>query len=184
MFQAPSKTTVYASPADPIDVNERYLFKLAKLEDEGVSKFADQAKGENFHNIRWHFRVALASNPTVPILTTDNDPWEHVEWTSSKTGKNPKNGMVAKARAWAEALVGHALEDEDIDDSLGDRIMDKVATGFFEEKEIIGQTGETYTRLKIMRLQPFRAKTADAPAPASAAVAAPAPAQPKAAATF
>lgn len=180
MFQAPSKTASYAASAEPIDVNERYLFKLVKLGDEGVSKFADQAKGENFHNIRWHFRIALASNPSVPILTTDNDPWEHVEWTSSKTGKNPKNGMVAKARAWAEALIGYALEDGDIDDTLGDRIMDKVATGFFEEKEIVGQTGEAYTRLKIMRLSPMRGK-AEAPAPAPAAAA---PAQAKTSATF
>lgn len=175
MFQAPSRTTTYTAPAEDIDINERYLFKLAKLEDEGVSKFADPAKGETFHNIRWHYRVALASDPSKPILDTEGKPWEHVEWTTSKTGKNPKSGVAAKARLWAEALIGHALEDDEIDDGLSDRILNKVASGLFEEKELTNQSGEVYTRLRIMRLSPLKTKAGAAPAPTPVPTPTPAP---------
>ena len=159
MFQAPSKRTVYAAPAEEIDVDQRYLFRLIKIVDEGVSKFADAAKGEDFHNLRWHFRVAFADSPTTPIYTSDGEPWEHVEWTTSKTGKNPKNGMVAKARAWMEALIGRALDDDEIRPDMDDQLIDHVASGLFENKENTNQmTGEVTTQLRILRLSPYKAK--------------------------
>lgn len=180
MFDTPTKTTAYVAPATEIDVDTRYLFKLVHLEDEGVSTYADPAKNQTFHNIRWHYRVAVADTKQS-IKDVDGNDWEHVEWTTSKTGKNPKNGMVAKSRLWIEALLGHTIEDEEITPDLPGMILNRYAQGFFEEVERVSQAGEAYTKLKIMRLSPYKAgakaeaKPAPKPAPkpqliASAAV--------------
>lgn len=156
MFDAPSKGTSFVAPREPIDIDLRYIFKLIKLEDQGVSKFADPAKNETFHNVQWTFNVAKHDTKEV-IFNIDNEPWEHIEYTTSKTGKNPKNGMVAKARLWMEALLGHALEDDEITADLPSMLLNKYGSGFFEEKEIESQTGEMYTKFKILKLGPYRA---------------------------
>jgi hypothetical protein len=156
MFDAPSKGTTFVAPKEPIDIDQRYIFKLTKLEDQGVSKFADPAAGQTFHNIQWTFNVAKHDTKEV-IFNVDNEPWEHVEYTTSKTGKNPKNGMVAKARLWIEALLGHAVEDDEITADLPGMLLNRYGSGFFEEKEVEAQDGSTYTKLKILKLGPYRA---------------------------
>lgn len=156
MFQTPQKTTSYVAPAEPIDIDQRYIFKLVELEDQGVSKFADPAKNETFHNIQWTMHVAHYATKEV-VFNVDKEPWEHVEYTTSKTGKNPKNGMIAKARLWIEAFLGHAVEDDEITPDLPSLILNKYASGFFEEKEVEAQDGSLYTKLKILKLSPLKA---------------------------
>lgn len=162
MFDTPSKKTLFVAPAEPIDVDQRYLVKVAKIEDEGVSKFADPAKGEKFHNLRWHFRVAH-SDTKEAILNAEGDAWEHVQWTTSKTGRNPNGaGMTATARLWMEALLGRPVEDDELESRsiTADMLINKVASCIFEEKEAENQQGEAYTKLVILRLSPFRAEAA------------------------
>ena len=177
VFDQPVKTTSYVAPAEPIDIDQRFIYKLTGLEDQGVSKFADPAKNETFHNIQWTFHVANHATKEV-IFNIDGNPWEHVEYTTSKTGKNPKNGMIAKARLWIEALLGHSVEDEEITPDLPGMILNKYATGFFEEKEVEAQDGSMYTKLKILKLSPLKATGAAAekpkpePKPVAAAAAA------------
>jgi hypothetical protein len=155
MFQTPSKSTSYVAPAEPIDLDARYIFKLVHLEDQGISKFADQAKGQDFHNIQWTFHVADANTKGI-VFNVDQEPWEHIEWTTSKTGKNPKNGMVAKARLWIEALLGRAVDDEEITADLPQTLLNRYGTGFFEEVERESQSGEAYTKLQILKLSPYK----------------------------
>jgi hypothetical protein len=164
MFDAPSRGTSYVAPRESIDIDQRYIFKLVKLEDQGISKFADQANGQTFHNIQWTFRVAVQDTKEV-IFNVDNEPWEHVEYTTSKTGKNPKNGMIAKARLWMEALLGHSVEDEEITADLPQQLLQRYGSGFFEEKEVEAQDGTTYTKLKILKLGPYRAGKTEEPKP-------------------
>jgi len=164
VFDTPTKTTSYVAPAEPIDVDQRYIFKVVRLEDQGVSKFADPAKNETFHNIQWTFHVANHATKEV-IFNVDKEPWEHVEYTTSKTGKNPKNGMIAKARLWIEAFLGHQVEDEEITPDLPSMILNKYASGFFEEKEVEAQDGSMYTKLKILKLSPLKATGAAAEKP-------------------
>lgn len=165
MFQAPGKTTKYVAPQEPIDIDQRYIFKLVNLEDQGVSKFADEAKGETYHNIQWTFYVAHQETRKA-VMNVDGEPWEHIEYTTSKTGKNPKNGLVAKARLFIEALLGHSVEDDEITADLPQTLIGKYGSGFFEEKEMESQTGETYTKLKILKLGPYRAGKTEEPKPA------------------
>ncbi len=168
MFQAPAKTTSYVAPAEPIDIDQRYIYKLVDLQDQGVSKFADPAKNETFHNIQWTMHVAVHGTKEV-IYNVDGEPWEHVEYTTSKTGKNPKNGMIAKARLWIEAFLGHSVEDEEITPDLPSMLLGKYASGFFEEKEVEAQDGSTYTKLKILKLSPLKATGQAAEKPKAAA---------------
>lgn len=165
MFQAPKRTSDFTAPPTEIDVDERYIFKLVKLTDKGVSDWADPAKNEDFHDIDWTFQVARAESK-APIFNADGTPWEFIDNTTSKIGKNPKNGMVAKARLWIEALLGHGVETDEITADTPNQLIGKFASGFFENKEIEARDGSTYTRLKILKLTPYKAGAAPEPAPA------------------
>jgi hypothetical protein len=166
MFDQPSRNNY--TPPGTIDIEERYLFKLARLTDEGVSKFADPAKGEKFHNIAWHMDVAIASS-RVRVYDNDGNPWEYVENTTSKTGKNPKNGMVAKARLYIEAFLGHSVEDDEISADLPQQLVGRYASGFFEFADREAQDGTKYQRLQIMRLSPYKGPQVAEPQPVAAA---------------
>src|SRR6266702_264649 len=119
----------FVAPAEPIDVNNKYLVKLAEIKDEGVSKFADPADADPAHNLRWVFR--MATQDKTPILDVEGGPYEHHDYTSNRTGKSKTK--TAKARLWAEALLGRPLEDNEIDDSLPMALREKVAVALFEE---------------------------------------------------
>jgi hypothetical protein len=149
MFDAP-KTTSYVAPAEPIDVMSRYLVKVADLVDQGVSKFAPVDKPYN--RIRWVFRMAHLDGS--PILDVDGNAYEHYDYTSSKTSKG-KEGKVATARIWMEALLG-PLEDSEIDGQITNRLKEKVAVALFEEREAGGEDGSEVTqRLRILKLAPY-----------------------------
>src|SRR5262245_37315466 len=155
MFQTSSRTsTSYERPAN-LDLDARYIFKLVKLEDEGVSKFADPAEEHPFHNIRWDFHIAHADSKTL-IYGSDGNPWTFSDYTTSKTGRNPKNGNTAKARLWIEAFIGKQLESDEITADTPNQIVGKVAAGFFEEKDRESQDGMAYKRLVIMRLSSYK----------------------------
>lgn len=168
MFSKP-KSTTYVAPAEPINVNEKYLLKLSEIKDEGVSKYADPADADPPHNLRWVFRMARLDRD--PILDIDGHVYEHHDYTSNRTGKSKTK--TAKARLWAEALMGRPLEDHEIDDSLPVVLQEKVAVALFEEVQRGGQDGsESYMKLKILRLAPYKgggtgtpASTRPAPAP-------------------
>jgi len=176
VFQAPSKTTVQAALAEPIDLNQRYLVRLVSIHDEGVSKFADQSKaGEPEHSIRWVFRVARMDK--MPLLNVDNTAFELWQWTSNRTGKDPAGKTpTAKARAWAEALLGRQVEDEEIARSgFEQQLINRVAVCLFDSKQRTYTDGtgqeQTATRYNIMRLSPWQEQapaSTTAPAPAAA----------------
>lgn len=164
MFSKP-KTNSYVAPAEEIDVTERYLVKLSEIKDEGVSKFADAADADPAHNLRWTFRVAHLDR--TPILDIDGAPWEHGDYTSNRTGKSKTK--TAKARLWAEALMGRQLEDAEIDDSLPVALREKVAVCLFEEIERTSEQGDSYLKLKILKLAPYKGAGTQAIANAASA---------------
>jgi len=155
MFQQPTRSTKVITPPPNLDLDARYVFKVLKLEDQGVSKFADPAKGENFHNIQWEFNIAHADSKTL-VYDPEGQPWTFIDWTTSKIGKNPTNGMVAKARLWIEAFLGHAVEDDEITADTPNHLVGRYASGFFEEKEVKREDGTSYKKLQIMRLSPYK----------------------------
>lgn len=152
MFSKP-RTTTFVAPAEPIDANDKYLVKLSEIKDEGVSKFADPAEVDPPHNLRWVYR--LAHMDRTPVLNVDGDVYEHHDYTSNRTGKS--KSKTAKARQWIEALLGRPVEDNEITDELPNMLREKVAVCIFEEVEKEREDGEAYTRLKILRLSPYKA---------------------------
>lgn len=125
---------------------QRYLLKVADLQDQGVSKFAPPDKPYN--RIRWVFRMAHLDG--TPILDIDGNAYEHFDYTSSKTSKG---GMTATARLWMEAFLG-PLEDAEIDGQIVNRLKEKVAVALFEER-VSEQGEEVSQRIKILKLAPF-----------------------------
>jgi hypothetical protein len=73
--------------------------------------------------------------------------------------------MVAKARLWIEAFLGHSVETDEITSETPAQLVGKYATGFFENKERETKAGEKYTRLSIMRLSPYKAGAPAEPKP-------------------
>jgi hypothetical protein len=159
MFSKP-RTTSFVAPAERIDPNEKYLAKLVEIRDEGVSKFADAADADPAHNLRWVFR--LAKMDRTPILDIDGGAYEHHDYTSNRTGKSKTK--TAKARLWAEALMGRPIEDGEVDDKLPGLLQEKVAICLFEEVDRENEAGEAYTKLRILRLAPFKANADATPA--------------------
>lgn len=164
MFQAPSRTSTFVAPPVAINVEERYIFKLVKLTDLGVSPFADPSKNETFHSIEWTMNVAYAATRS-PIFMPDGKAWEYVEQTTSKTGKNPRNGMVAKARTFIEAFIGHTVEDDEFSSDLPNQILNKYASGFFEYVDREAKDGSHFNKLQIMRLSAYRPEAVPAAPP-------------------
>lgn len=164
MFQTP-RTTSMVAPAEPLDVTARYLVRLTELVDEGVSKFADPNATDPAHNIRWVFRMGEYET-RAPILDLDGNPYELWQYTSNKTGK--ARGKTAKAREWMEALLGRPLEDNEITSDMQQQLLEKIAVALLEEYEV-ERDGGTYTRIRILKLAPWREKepamAAAAPAP-------------------
>jgi hypothetical protein len=159
VFQAPKNTT-YVAPADPIDVNQRYLVRVVDLVDQGVSKYADPADTNPAHRIRWVFRMGQLDG--TPILDMDGQAYEHFDYTSNKTSKGKTH--PAQARLWMEAFLG-PLEDEDITANIHERLKDKVAVALFEEVTRGDDEGvEQTARIRILRLSPYT-KTKPVPKP-------------------
>jgi hypothetical protein len=163
MFSRP-KTTTFVAPEEPIDVNQKYLVRLIEIKDEGVSKYADPAKDDPEHNLRWVF--GLYHMDKTAVMNIDGHMYEHHDYSSSRTGKS--KSKTAKARLWIEALLGRPVDDGEIDDSLPNLLKDKAAVCLFEEEEKERDGGETYMKLKILKLSPYRSNSAtpaDPPAP-------------------
>lgn len=152
MFRQPNVTT-FVAPAEALDADEKYLLKVAGLADEGVSKFAGPEEKDPVHSIRWTFHVAHVDG-AGPIRNVEGDPYELHQYTSNRTGK--ARGKVARAREWIEAFLGGPIEDSAIGPDLPDLLKGKVAIALFEEEEKENLSGETYTRLKILKLSPYK----------------------------
>lgn len=165
MFATPKPQAMYVPAADPIDVNQRYLFRLEKIEDKGVdTQFSDPNDPEAPHRLLWSFQMATLNK--APILNTEGDPYVHTQFTSNRTGKG--GGKTAVARLWMEALLGRELLDSEIGPGLEDQLIGKVAVGLMEEKDAVSRGGEAYTRLNILRLSPYKeGAAAQAAEPAS-----------------
>lgn len=160
MFQTPKTGTTFVAPEEPIDVNQRYLVKVMKLTDLGVSKFPQPTDDPDnpTHRIQWAFRMAHSDG--TPVLNVDGDPYEHYDYTSSKTGKSTKaGGKTATSRLWMEALFGHPLEDDEIGPEIANELVGKVAVALLEETEKTSQAGEAYTAIRILRLSPRKPAT-------------------------
>lgn len=163
MFATPKQQLEdYVPPAEDIEVPARYLFRLVKIQDMGISKFDDPDDPNASHRLRWTFRMGTLNKK--PILNANGDPYEHSQYTSNRTGKGKKTAI---ARQWIEALLGREVDDSEVGPGLERQLINKVATGAFDGEETTSQEGVVYTRYSIIRLSPYGAEEV-APAPKTA----------------
>lgn len=162
MFDKP-KTTSYVAPATPIDVDQRYLLRVHKLTDLGISdKFPGDDPNNPNRRIQWDFQIATMEGEK--LLDVDGEPWHYMDYTSSRMGKSTRaGGKTAVARLWIEAFFGKPLEDDEIGDDIHEQLIGKTAVALFEEKP--SANGE-YTNIKILKLSPRKGgSVAAAPKP-------------------
>lgn len=162
-------------PAIDVDVDEKYVVELVEM-DEAEAKFDNSKPGDT--SLIWKFRLWQQSTGEPVFDQRDDTQYELWQFTPPTTYRNAKSGKVARAREWTEALVGRELSDEEmsslIDGGFEDAVLHKRAVADLEWYTT--QSGAT--RLKIIRLRPYKkaakAKPAtlddedDTPAPAPA----------------
>lgn len=134
---------------DDFDETLNYRVQLDDLELKQAT-YAKAKQGEM--SLVWHLRV-FDQEGTAFLDPNTGDAWDLWTFTNLDTWDNPNTGKKAKARELAEAFIGHALTDEDIDD-LNDQgwenaLVGKYALGSFEVK------GE---RVNLLKMRPYRSR--------------------------
>ena len=151
----------------------RYLLKLVRFEDLGVSTFAEPGDPNPPHSIRWAFLVARPDSSTEPLLGMDGQRFELFGYTSTATGKK------SKARPWLQALLGRELSEGEKGADLAREALGRKAWAMLDHKVIPGEQGsQDRTTVVILSLSPYKegekpgraaAPPAKAPAPPNAA---------------
>lgn len=150
-------------PSIEIDVDHKYIVELMDM-TEGPSQWADAKEGDI--SLTWKFRLFDQATGEAVIDNNNGFAYELWQFSNDQTFRNLKKGTAAKAREWAEALIGKGeLPDEQID-----AIID---SGFAQA--LVGKRGiadvewyttkKGYERLKIIRLRPYRGSSQAAHAP-------------------
>lgn len=143
MFENPSSGGLYVEPG-------RYIVKVVKLDPMPASpQFPEAGPG-----IKWIFNLQDAATKVV-VQDDRGFPGEFWQFSSAKMTPN------AKARKWAGALLGRAIDNNDTGESLAIEVLGKKALA------LIGENDKG--RTAILSLSPI------APANGAAVKAAPAP---------
>lgn len=150
-------------PSIEIDVDRKYIVELLDM-TEGPSQWDDAKDGDM--SLTWKFRLFDQTSGEAVIDNNNGFAYELWQFSNDATFRNLKTGKVAKAREWAEALVGKGeLTDDEIgemiDSGFGEALKGK--RGLADIEWYLTKKG--YERLKIIRLRPYRAPRAATPEP-------------------
>lgn len=158
-------------PSIEIDVDRKYIVELNEML-EGPSQWDDAKEGDM--SLTWKFRIFDSTTGEVVVDNNNGFAYELWQFSNDKTYRNTSTGKVAKAREWADALLGRELSDDDIekmiDAGFGESLKGKRGLADIEWYT----TKKGYERLKIIRLRPYRAKPAGLPHNEAEALQAPA----------
>lgn len=147
MVRRPNANVSLALP-DSFDDGERYRIKLNEIEER-------ESQYGNGTALVWHSNIydrdGIAFQDTNTGLNFDL--WM---WTSDSTAFNPANGRKAKAREYAEAFLGRALSDDDInemiDDGFAEALVGHIAIASFE----VTTNADGNSRLNVIKLRPAK----------------------------
>lgn len=141
----PSEGSAYIENVEP----GRYLAKLVRFEDEGVSQFAKPGDPNPPHRIRWVFNLAHPDSNS-PLMTDEAEPFELFAWSNSAVGAK------STARPWFEALLNRPLEIGEGGSQLANAVIGKVAWAMIDRVIDPGEQGETpRVKLKLLSLSPY-----------------------------
>ncbi len=103
----------------------------------------------------WHLRV-FDEDGTAFIDDSTGEPWDLWTWTDQEFWINPTSGKRAKPVQYADAFMGHELDDQELDDLNADGweevLVGKYALASFEIKP--GNDGTP--RVYVMKMRPYR----------------------------
>lgn len=148
------KPNVSDGPNIEIDEDQKYIVELVDLEEK-PSQFAESKPGDI--SLIWKFRLWNRETGEAVIDENVNEVYELWQFSNDKTYRNPKTAKVAKAREWAEALVGRELSDDEINEMIDDGFAEALIgkKGVADVEWYVTKTGAT--RLRIARLRAHKA---------------------------
>lgn len=141
-------------PSIEVDVDAKYIVELLDL-SEAQSQWPDAKDGDI--SLTWKYRLFDMQTGAAVIDNNNGFAYELWQFSNDKTYRNVKSGKAAKAREWAEALVGKGELTDDqinemIDAGFGQALKGKRALADLEWYT----TAKGYERLKIIRLRPLK----------------------------
>lgn len=148
------KPNVSDGPNIEIDEDQKYIVELVDLEEK-PSQFPESKPGDI--SLIWHFRLWNRETGEAVIDQNVNEVYELWQFSNDKTYRNPKTASVAKAREWAEALIGRELSDDEINEMIDAGFAESLIgkRGVADVEWYVTKTGAT--RLRIARLRPYKA---------------------------
>lgn len=141
-------------PSIDVDVDAKYIVELTDL-SEAPSQWSDAKEGDV--SLTWKFRLYDQQTGVAVIDNNNGFAYELWQFSNDKTYRNVKSGKAAKAREWAEALIGQGELSDDqvndlIDNGFGEVLKGKRALADIEWYT----TAKGFERLKIIRLRPLK----------------------------
>lgn len=148
-------------PSIEVDVDKKYIVELMDLL-EGPSQWSDAKEGDM--SLTWKYRMFDQGSGAAVIDDNNGFAYELWQFSNDKTYRNVKTGKAAKAREWAEALVGREMTDDEINE-----MIDAGFAQALKGKRALADvewytTTKGYERLKIIRLRPYKEKVGAAAA--------------------
>lgn len=148
----PQKPTSAFAPAIEVDDSQKYIVELVGM-DEAPSQFRDKRKDAMMDTYRFNMW-----DLTTGVAVIDDNTGEMFElWkiTNDLTYDNPSTGKIAPGREIANALIGHRLTDDEVNEMLEsgweDALVGKKAVADVEWAELSDGT----QRLRLLRLKPY-----------------------------
>jgi hypothetical protein len=148
----PQKPTSAFAPSIDVDDSKKYIVELMAM-DEAPSQFRDKRKDAMMDT----YKFQMWDMDTGEGIIDDNTGEMYELWkiTNDLTYDNPATNKIAPGREIANALVGHRLTDDEVNEMLEsgweDALRGKRAIADVEW----GELSDGSQRLRLLRLKPY-----------------------------
>jgi hypothetical protein len=158
----PQKPTNAFAPAIDVDDSKKYIVELVAM-DEQPSQYRDKRKDAMMDTYKFNIWDMETGEGVIDDNT--GEMFELWKITNDLTYDNPSTNKIAPGREIANALIGHRLTDDEVNEMLEsgweDALRGKRAVADVEWAELSDGT----QRLRLLRLKPYVKK----PRPVAAA---------------
>lgn len=148
----PQKPNSSFAPSIDVDDSKKYIVELVAM-DEQPSQFRDKRKDAMMDTYK--FNVWDMESGVAVIDDNTGELYELWKICNDLLYDNPSTGKIAPGREIANALVGHRLTDDEVNEMLEsgweDALVGKKAIADVEWAELSDGT----QRLRLLRLKPY-----------------------------
>ena len=157
----PQRPTSSFNPIIEVDDSDKYIVELVGM-DEAPSQFRDKRKDAMMDTYK--FQMWNMDSGVAVIDESTGEMFQLWKITNDLTYDNPTTGKIAPGREIANALVGHRLTDEEVEEMIesgwAEALVGKKAIADVEWAELADGT----QRLRLLRLKPYVKKAKPAAA--------------------